>query len=285
MGQTVYVDLFFMINFSMDFLCFFLSSELIGGKMSLIRVLIASAMGGIYANVSLFVLDGGIVELCVDLFVCVIMCAIAFWKQGSLIAHTCVYIAISMVLGGFMTALFSLFNRMNIPLSEVKDDTPTAYLIVILAIISGVCTLMGGKFFRRRSARRYVDVQILMGNVSKSIHAFCDSGNLLCDPISGKMCIMVDVTVLRGVLPDAVLRSVEKKYADTADLPDDIARRVRLIPKNTAIGDGMLLAIRVDKVFICEKKNKREVNALIAICKLGKNSEGCEALVPSELMI
>ena len=284
-GQTVYVDLFFMINFSMDFLCFFLTSELIGGKMSVIRSLLAAVLGGIYANVSLFMLDGGIAELIVDLGICVIMCALAFYRQGSLIAHTCVYIAISMVLGGFMTALFTLFNKMNIPLSSVHDDGIGAWLIVIFALISGICTLFGGKFFRRKTARRYADVQITLNGKSKNIAAFCDSGNLLCDPISGKPCIIVDASVLRGVLPETVIKGVENKIEDTLSFPDGIASRIRLIPTNTATGKGMMLAIRVDKVFICERNKKREVNALIALCRLEKNREGCEALVPSELMI
>lgn len=285
MGQTVYVDLFFLINFSMDFLCFFLSNELIGGRFSLPRALLASVLGGIYANVSLFVLHGGIAELAVDLCVCVIMCALAFYKQGSLIAHTCVYIAISTVLGGFMTALFSLFNKMNIPLYEVEEDGIGAWLIVIFAVISGACTLFGGKFFRRKTARRYVDVQITLGGASKRISAFCDSGNLLRDPISGNMCVIVDADALRGVLPENVIKSAESKNADTASFPEDIARRIRLIPVGTATGRGMLLAIRADRVYICDKNKKREVNALVALCKLEKNCEGCEALVPSELMI
>ena len=85
MGRTVYVDLFFLINFSMDFLCFFLAGKLLERKMSLPRMLIASALGGIYANVSLLLSLGGILGVVIDVAVCMIMCLIAFWRNGGVI--------------------------------------------------------------------------------------------------------------------------------------------------------------------------------------------------------
>jgi sigma-E processing peptidase SpoIIGA len=128
-------------------------------------------------------------------------------------------------------------------------------------------------------------VDIRHGAHHLTLTALIDSGNLLRDPISGNMCVIVDADALRGVLPENVIKSAESKNADTASFPEDIARRIRLIPVGTATGRGMLLAIRADRVYICDKNKKREVNALVALCKLEKNCEGCEALVPSELMI
>lgn len=285
MGQTVYVDLFFLINFSMDFLCFFLTCELIGVKLSIFRTLLASAVGGIYANVALFLSVGGIWEILLDIGVCVLMCLIAFGGRGTVAAHTCVYIAISMALGGFMTALFALLNRAELPLYEVGDDGISAWVLMLLAVISGGITLFGGRFFRRKSARKYTSVKVIFDGRSKSLSAYCDSGNLLRDPISGRPCVVADADALRGILPEKIIDLAKSKGVDVSSLSGDAARKIRLVPTRTATGDGLLLAVRADKILVGDGRDEREVNALLAVCELGKSNEGCEALVPAELMI
>lgn len=285
MGQTVYVDLFFLINFSMDFLCFFLTSELLGGRLPIVRTLLASAVGGIYANVALFISVGGIWEILLDIGVCILMCLIVFGKGRSVVAHTCVYIAISMALGGFMTALFALLNRAELPLDEIHSDGISAWLLMLLAVISGVITLFGGRFFRRKSARKYTVVKVMFDGKSKTLSAYCDSGNLLRDPISGRPCVVADTDALRDILPKGIIKASKNKVADISSLSEDVARKIRLIPTKTATGDGLLLALRADKIFVGEGKDEREVNAMLAVCELGESNEGCQALVPAELMI
>ena len=285
MGQTVYVDLFFLINFSMDFLCFFLASELLGGRLPIARTLLASAVGGIYANVALFISVGGIWEILLDVGVCILMCLIVFGKGRSIVAHTCVYIAISMALGGFMTALFALLNRAELPLDEIQSDGISAWLLMLLAIISGLITLFGGRFFRRKSARKYTALKVIFDGRSKTLSAYCDSGNLLRDPISGRPCIVADTDALRDILPKGIIEASKNKIADASSFSEDVARKIRLIPTKTATGEGILLALRADKIFVGEGKDEREVNAMLAVCELEKSNEGCQALVPAELMI
>ena len=276
MGQTVYLDLFFIINFSMDFLCFYLSGTLLGNKLSVLRMLLAAALGGIYADITLFLPLSGIWELALHGAVCVLMCLCAFGK-ARVAANTCVYIATSAVLGGFMTALFELLNSADIPLSEVKSDGISAWLLLALAVISAIITLLGGRFFRRKTAKKYVKVTLKLQGRSKQLSGFCDSGNLLRDPIGGKSCIVVDTEAVSDLIPKELLSASSDGFTH---IPTDMGRRVRLIPATTATGSGMLLAIRMDSVLL----DGREVDALVALSELGKN-DGCDALVPSQLLI
>lgn len=286
MGQTVYVDLFFMINFSMDFLCFFLTSQLLGTKLRLLRTVCAAIIGGIYADVALFMSVGSVAAVFIDIAVCVLMCATAFGVKGGLAAHSAVYIAVSMILGGFMTALFGLLNRAKLPLGETEGDGISAWILALLAAISAAVTLLGGKSFRRKSARKYADVDVVMLGKSKRLSAFCDSGNLLRDPISSKPCIVVDMNALDGVLPRNIVDTARKAdVSAVAELDGELAKRVRIIPAKTAFGSGMLLAVRADKILLGEKGKMREVDALLALCDAGEIGEGCQALVPSELLL
>lgn len=286
MKQTVYVDLFFMINFSMDFLCFFLTSQILSSKLRTARTVLAAVIGGIYANLSLFLGVSGLWAVVIDIGVCALMCFVSFGKNGSLVVHTAVYMLVSMTLGGFMTAMFTLLNRANLPLTEVEADGISAWVLVILAAISAVLTLGGGRFFRRRSAKKYARICVYLDGKHKRLDAFCDSGNLLRDPLSGKICILVNMRSLSDLLPRYLSASARSEDAVELCKDDkDMARRIRLIPAHTAVGKGMLVALRMDKISIVESKGEREVDALLALCDSERFGEGCEALLPSELLI
>ena len=286
MEQTVYVDLFFIINFSMDFLCFYLSSQLLDSRLSLLRAVIASALGGIYANMTLFMSIGGLAEILIDVLACALMCIVAFGIKRRITIHICIYIAISMILGGFMTAMFELLNRLEIPFEELSGDGISAWVLLILAVISACMTLFGGRFLKKRSVRRRTSVELTLSGRCVCLPAFCDSGNMLRDPLSSRACILVDARALKGVVPEEILKNAMSGRTDIPHgISEDMRRRIRLVPTRTATGTGVLVALRVDTVSVGVGKDEREVDALIALCELGESAEGCSALVPSELMI
>ena len=280
MGQTVYVDLFFMINFSMDFLCLFLTYRLFSEKVLLIRALSAAILGGIYANVALFLPLSGVWAIAVDLLACALMCGIAF--RGRFLAHSSVFVIICAVLGGFMSALFSLFNKMDLPLPQ-EEDGLSAWMLALLAALSAVIAVSGGRFFKRRCARRRVGLTLELDGRKQTIDAFCDSGNLLREPISGKPCILADAEALREILPREAVSIVHKK-ADISCASPELSRRLRLVPTRTATGQDMLVALRADKIILSDAGEQKEVDAFVALCRLGEGAQGCAALVPSEII-
>ena len=275
MEQTVYLDLFFVINFSMDFLCFYLSGTLLGNKMSVPRMLVGASLGGIYADLSLFLPVDGLWELLLHIGFCYVMCLTVFGRRSSLL-NTCVYIATSAVLGGFMTATFELLNTLDLPFKEIESDGISAWTLLLLASLSAIAALLGGRFFRRRSSVRYSDVRLEFQNRSITLRGFCDNGNMLCDPLSGKPCIVSDRASLSGLLPHKLLNCTPD---ETLSLPHEYAKRIRLVPTTTATGTGLLLALKLDAIYL----DSRQVDALLALSDIGEH-DGCQALVPSSLI-
>lgn len=276
MGQTVYLDLFFVINFSMDFLCFYLAGALLGSKLSALRMIFGAVLGGLYADISLFLPVEGLWELILHIAACLVMCVVVYGRR-SVIAHTCVYIATSAVIGGFMTALFELLNTLDLPISEMQGDGISAWTLLFLAAISAVITLLGGRFFRRKSSAKYTDVKLEFQGKTETLRGFCDSGNLLCDPISGRPCIVANKSSLSRLLSNDILNCSAE---DAQKLSSKYASRIRLIPAKTATGTGMLIALRLDAIYL----DTRQVDALLALSELGEN-DGCQALVPCQLLM
>ena len=287
MGQTVYADLYFLINFSMDFLCFYITARLMSARISALRMAISATFGGIYAVLALFIDTDRILALFIDGAACAIMCLIAFYRKKELrqaLLLIPVYIAVSMVLGGAMTALFNLFDRLDLPLPEGGDGI-SVWIFALLAILSGVFTLLGGRFFARRATVRRAEVTVENGGNRVTVRALCDTGNLLREPISNLPCIMIDERFLHGIIPDDVLRAIEARELDAlSSLSPPSMKRTRVIPARGAVGEDILIGYRPDTVKVDGGRGARTVSAYIVAGKLLKSADGEGAIIPPELL-
>ncbi len=291
MGQIVYVDLLFLINFSMDFLCLFLAAKILSLPLSLGRALLGAAVGGIYADLALFFPFGRALSLLLDIAVCFALCAIVFYRKRegkSLPLYTLVFTAVSMTLGGIMTALFNLLNRSSLAegMSGVEGDGISVWLFGLLALLSGGITLLGGRFFARRSSVKRAEIEVVYGGRRARLSGMTDTGNLLREPISGRPCIVADIGAMEGVLPAEILRVARKKDVQGWEgIHASHVKNLRLIPTKTASGEGILVGVRMEKITVNFGKGARQVDALLALTELGESAEGSRALIPTTLLV
>lgn len=287
MEQTVYADIFFLINFSMDFLALFLAARLLERPMALARFVFAAAFGGIYACVALFLATNSIVGLLIDAFACVLMALIATFRRSEIkssLIFSLVFSAVSILLGGVMTALFNVFNKIGFYKffgEEAQSDGISVWLFAILAVISGIIALFGGRFFKRRSARKRGSVEIFYAGASVRLSCFCDSGNLLREPISQLPCVIVDTEAVGSIFPRSFLEAA--CFGDISRLSERERSRVRVIPATSAVGESVLVGIRVDSLRIDFGKGFTSVEAYVVPSREGLLANGIKAIVPSEL--
>lgn len=287
MEHTVYIDLYFMINFAMDFLCFCLTSWLLSLRKSLLRTTLASAFGALYACAALLIGLRGVWSILFDLLICLLMCAIAYYrpKEARAVAvDALVYSAVSILLGGAMTALFYFFNRIGLDRllgSEQDADGISVWLFALIAIAGAIGTAFGGRLMRKRATRRACRVSITLGGRTVTIDGICDSGNLLCEPISGLPCIIIEEGTLASLVGRGVAHSLVSGRTDS--LGEDILCRIRAIPMRTVSGESICYAIRPDGVRLGTGREIRSVEAYVAISRESMRAEGAKALVPSRL--
>lgn len=264
MVRTVYADLLFLINFSMDFLCFFLVSRLFSRSISLPRVLLASTVGGLYAVFSLFLPFRGLLLLFCDASACAVMCLIAFLRRGisasRMMTEILIHMGISMALGGVMTAVYSLLNEAGISkLLKNDSDGISAWIFLLLAAVGGGATMLGSRFFRRNVEQRYFSVTVGLCGKERTFRATVDTGNALRDPTSGVPAAAVSVSALKGFLPPEICRTAQENPIKCfSSLPEEYRSRARLLPVRTVTGEGMLLAFRTDFSYIREMDTDME---------------------------
>lgn len=284
--MDVYADLLFLINFSMDFLCLYLSVRLLHLKKSLPRMLIAAALGGVYSVAVLFLQVSPWLSPVIDIGVCLGMCAVCAAGKGvspwRLLLFGGTYFGISALMGGGMTAIYNLLGRADLPLGDVQEDGLSAWMFLALATVAALAAAFGGRLFGKQTAKQICTVQVQMDGGCWELAGLCDSGNLLCDPISGTPVIVVDRDAWLDGMPGGLRRAIESGGREVDAAAD--AKRVRLVPMQTAQGKGMAVALLPDEVMICEQNgSRRAVHALVA--PAGQPIEGeYRAIVPATLL-
>ncbi len=277
-GIVVYADLLFLIDFSMDLLTFYIVSKILRRRISLPRAVSAAAMGGVYSVASL-PLTRGMFSFIFGIFVCFVMCMTAFlsrrWENfAKMPLYTGLFFVVSSLLGGMMTAFYSLLNRNPLTPEASKNDL-SLWVFAIGALASGTATLMGSNLLSRTAKTRHGVLKITIGGKQGEFSGLSDSGNLLRDPIGGKAVIVLDCDKARSTFPLLFRR-------DAMSIPSELAPRVRMIPITTASGSGLLTAVRPDKITLCFDGDEREIDALVAASKEKISSGGSDAVIPVE---
>ncbi len=283
----VYADLLFLINFSMDFLCLFLTSKILHRRLRPAYTVGAAFLGGIYSVISLFADRGKFISISSDITICLIMCFMAFARRGrtlrQFVYEFLVYLSCSAALGGIMTALFNFLNRFDLPLNSGGNDI-SPWLFLLLSLISGAVALKSGGFLARLPSEIHVDTEIILGEKSVLLSAISDSGNLLRDSIGGRPVIIADIKAMLPVLPTTICKAItEGNIGLLSSLPPELSRRIRIISGSTVSGSKLLVGIIPDKVLIHLKKETREVSAIFAPALLTSLPNGYNAILPAEL--
>ena len=289
MEVEVYADLLFLINAGMDGLCFLLTARLLHRRVRPWRMILGAVLGGIYAVVSLLLDVGRLTALGVDLLVCLLMCAAVFSGsakgRGRILVPTGVYFLLSMVLGGIMTALYHLFNRMGLESRlPAGEEGAGVWLFAVLALAGYGITLLSGRLLGAKASAPCASMVIELDGRSLTLGGILDTGNLLRDPLSGRPVICVRRESLAPLL-SPTLAAVLCEGADTAllsDSPD--ARRLRLIPADTATGGGLLMGFIPDRVVLQYEQRGHSAERDVAVTVAAvEGLSDTEALIPAEL--
>lgn len=296
MEVEVYADLLFLINAGMDGLCLLLTGRLLHRRVKSWRVVLGAVLGGMYAVAALLFPDiGQAFSLLADIGMCLVMCGAVFGegREGGikrLFRTAGVYFLLSMALGGIMTALYHLLNRAGVAsllsaLSDGGGDGLGSWLFLLLVLVGGTVSLWGGRMVRRSRAMRVCTVTVELDGRRVTLRGLVDSGNLLRDPIGGRVVICAEGEALGLILSPSLAAVLGGMSPQAVKLSPADARRMRVIPAGTATGAGILYGFLPDGITVTAEGERegRKVDAVVAVTAIP--TEGVEALIPSELMI
>ena len=277
MEQEVYVDLYFLINTCMNLLTLMITATLLHRKVSRWRAWISASAGGAWAVAALFAGVEGFWGLLCDGVVIFLMCASVFATRktslGALLKCTVVGVLTSMILGGVMTALYALFNRIRLPLGDTQENSGSILIFALIAALAGLATVQGGRFLGLSKRSQYITVNAELFGKTVTLRALVDTGNRLREPISGRSVIVADQAHILAALPSPLSEALKSPCVQRWLSDERYAARIRLVPASTATGKQMLPAILPDKLTLTDGKETYPADYLIAPAPMEKNSD------------
>lgn len=286
MIQEVYADLYFLINTSMNLLCLMITASLLHLRVKRWRAILAASLGAIYAVMSLIFGMGGISGFVADIAIAFVMCTVTFCLRPISLLHllkcTAVQMLTSMLLGGIMTALYSLLNRIDLPFDMLEGDGLSVWSFAILSAIAALMTSCGGRFLGRSAKMRCVTVNVTLFGSRITLRALVDTGNLLREPISGKGVIVANRATVLASLPKKITNILLSKDPAVWLSDPTVAPRVRIVPIRTASGEALLPALLPDELHLIEGKTVIPTDHLIAPTELSSHADGFDAVIGAE---
>ncbi len=266
---VIYADLLFLINFSMDYLCLFITSRLLnrGGRIG--RLVTASVIGALYSFVPYCISLNTVFFLILSLAAALFICLVAFGRHEGkdFIQTTVTFIVSSALMGGLITAIYNLFGKYH--QGAYREISATSFALICL--ISAGVALSYGLICKRRIHTSSAELRLIIKNEIIRVRLLADSGNLVTEPFSALPVIIISSS--------AIPNPYNNPESEAFPLS------LRAIPFSTAAGKGCFFGFRPDKIEILSLgKKPRTVAAYIAVDTTKNNYSGYDGIVPASLL-
>ncbi len=268
MYLEVYPDIIFILNFCFDFILILLLKKVNRKNSRLYRMAGAAAIGGILAVIVCIYPWLNVVFKILILYgagaILMIITAFGRMKMADLLKQFIVMNLITYFVGGLMNSIYYQTNLKMYLISLGKGIlfSNVSWLFVggsvlIITLVS-ILVIRLLAWYRHNTPETY-EVELVLDGRSVRTKGLMDTGNCLHDPIYKRPVMVIENSLMEGLLTPEFARDLEvaKQYLEGNDL--DTGRwnigtesilRLRFIPYRSVGKSGMLLGIKLDKVLI-----------------------------------
>ena len=234
--NTVYIDVLFLINFSVDYLALYLTGKALRLPLRRARLIGVAVGGAVYALWALLLCEHYILLIASAVLVCLLGAWLAYPMQKirTLWRNAFFYAAVCALLGGGVSLLYRVISGLFRGAS-LHDNGMKVLVFTVLTAISGALIALGNHLLTDVRGTKTVSVSIRIGENCGTFHLLVDTGNLVREPVSGKQVIFLSRSASRRVFGSLV---------ETAEYCPE---RRRVIPMDWGNGKQMLLSILPDR--------------------------------------
>ena len=273
--QTIYLDILFCVNFIIDYIILATVKIFLNHGCKRRRLIIGSAVGGICSFVILLPPVPSGISLFVSLLTAMVVSAASFCPVGlkQYIKLTGAFFLISFCYCGLMIAVWILFSPENLVIRNSSVYINVSPLVLILTTV--FCYVILRVLLRITSGRKkgelHCKVSLELFGKEIECSGIIDTGNTLREPFSGEPAV---------VFRQDLLGEMQEYLYSEENL---LGNGIRMIPYNSVGGEGVLRAVKAEKIRITIGKDNYIVSAYAAFCSSDR-VKGTDALVPYELI-
>ncbi len=275
--MTLYIDIYFLLNFTVDLVSLHFAAMLSGIRTTNKRLLIsaavcASASSGVVLSPSL-ILDAlfAVISLLFSVF---FVCKEVSLKRRAVFAVS--FIIFLSLVGSIISFAWNwlkeVFSEFEIEGDVVNRKMLFFALIILLSI--GVFKMMIGLMSTGKIKTR-VEFEIKFLGQSCRAEALIDTGNLITDPLSMKPVMIIKRELAKTFLSENLL-----EISNLTNLEKSIKPKVRLVPISKNAETHLYVGFIPDKVTVYTDDNLQSIDVTVAIDKEGGDFGGFPALMP-----
>ncbi len=294
--MQVYIDIVFFINFIMDFFIFWISAKLVKQNVAVKRILAASASAALLYCLSLFAKPIGNRSIIFSLIIIIISVFICFKPKGIkelvkfiISANICAF-----TMAGAGTAVFyyikaSTNNMFNINIIHFPFKILIFSSFACFALLKFFIAQLNKISLKRQS---FCNIKLYFEKKKIELTALIDTGNSLCEPITGKPVIISEFKSIKEALPEKIkLLYYENKDNDIKEAALAIQQcenksDFSFIPFSS-LGEqsGIIMAVRAKKAEIMYEGCIKIEKPYIAVCNLSLSKKGSfDSLINPEML-
>ena len=279
--KTIYIDVYFLINFTVDLLAIYFAAIFSKTPTTSARLIVSSILGGFVAVFAVFLPEIPTLKMVFSML-CLIFIAYFGTKRVSFrrkIKFILSFLIFEALVGGVVSLIWNFLdsNKNNIFSSgngsSVNRKLLFFSLIVLLSI--GVFKMIV-LLFSNSESEGSVEIEIVFLGKTQKMEAFIDSGNLALDPMDMRPVILIKKENAQSILPQSII-----ELSDPDLLRRDVRKRIRLIPVTRGGVTHVLTGVKADCVRMVKNGKSEEISVTIAIDKEGGTYGGYGALIPS----
>ena len=274
METTVYLDEYFLVNFSLDVFSLWFTARLSGGARKAGRFCAAALVGALYASLLIVFPLPLLLEYLTAAICTFFMAGIAFAPRSlfSLFRVSAWFSGVSLLLGGLFTILWRMiagvFPRLALPRAAP-----------LLFAAGGAAIALCFRFFPRDPQDGEREVMISWEDRTLTLRGLPDTGNLLREPVSGDPVLFLcerAAIKLMGAETAALLLGGEAAFSAAR------VKGLRIACFSTAAGPSSVLLAKPGTVAVRRGRSFEEKNYYLAILQRGAVlPDGIDCLLPA----
>ena len=282
--KTLYIDVYFLINFTVDIISLCFAGMLSKIVTSFGRIISAALIGAAFATGVIFLQDNFILKLFLSFLILVIIGVISTGsininRKIKFIISFCIFEAL---VGGIITMIWGfldtyLYGYVSSESNIYVNRKMLIFALIILLVI-GVFRMIVSAF-NSNCSEKTVEIEISFMNRTIKTESLVDSGNLATDPMNMCPVLFLKAKTAMQIFPKNVV-----DLLDPDNIDREIRKRIRLIPISSGSNRRVLIGVKPDSVRIFSNGKSEPIKVTIAIDKEEGSYGGYDSLMPASAL-
>ena len=251
---VIYADELFILNLAVNYLALLGAAKICPHGAPRLRLLFGASLGAVYAVLCVLCGAEFLTHPVMKLAVGVLVSLAAFGGEKRLLKLTLSFFAVTLLFGGTVTAVLASFGR-----TPGSLFTPVTFRVLLISFVPAYAAVA---FLSRRNAalrHEVIPVTVAYRGRSVELRALRDSGNELCEPLSGRAVMVCESETLLPLLSERAWEIILRNPDPADALPrlySSGETDFRIVPYRTVSGSGFLLAFAPESVTAAGEKRE-----------------------------